>query len=235
MLGRAVSELWRTGFGSFADTTLVGASPAAATKRSRFCANATSPIPEWLREPCWEKAQRGVCSCLSLMDLGRMRTAGWRIGSDWLTQQFKGTTLERGPGGFGDQGLNSRIHTNHPERFVMLEQTWMLIGCHYFFGVDDPVGVPGMEPRGGSQRWGALHFNCWENVTADPGLIRHGMQKFNLSRAAFLKKKEGEMRDKQRGRGHPRFRQNERIEAHFHSLVGDLAFDVCKSSAGAVH
>eukprot|EP00040_Diaphanoeca_grandis_P030461 m.180055 g.180055 ORF g.180055 m.180055 type:complete len:629 (+) comp32001_c0_seq2:506-2392(+) len=103
--------------------------------------------------------ETSVCSCLTLMNLERMRAIGWTIGHEWLNSHFRNKELA-GKGGIGDQALNSMIYSKHPQLMVMLPRIWMLSLCQYLYGYKDPVGVGTMDPKGGDQSWGAIHFNC---------------------------------------------------------------------------
>jgi len=103
--------------------------------------------------------EKSVCSCLSLMNLERMREIGWVMGHTWLETLFKGRELP-GKAGIGDQALNSMIYMQYPQSMLMLPRIWMLSLCQHLYGYKDLVGIGEMKPRGGDQSWGAIHFNC---------------------------------------------------------------------------
>lgn len=140
IVNRAVSELWKM-FDDMNKNTL-----AATTKHEG-------------------ERPKSVCSCLTLMNLERMRSAGWISGHPLLNNIFfnkKGfPDYPQGITFLGDQDLFSFVFLKHPIFVSWLPHTWVLSKCNNFYGVTDPKGVQGMNPPGGSMDWAALHYNCW--------------------------------------------------------------------------
>eukprot|EP00041_Stephanoeca_diplocostata_P012334 m.207025 g.207025 ORF g.207025 m.207025 type:complete len:340 (+) comp18913_c0_seq3:402-1421(+) len=102
----------------------------------------------------------GLCSCLMLLDLERMRAKGWTRSSSWLINQFKGEYIKKKYAGWGDQALFSVIERNDPSLCKILDHHFMLNRCQRYYNVSDPKTLPVQAKQSGSQDWGALHFNC---------------------------------------------------------------------------
>ena len=97
-----------------------------------------------------------------LLDLQRMRKAGWTKGNPWLVNHFAGLPIMKKYAGFGDQALFSVIERTQPNRTLIMDHYFMLSRCQKFYDRADPVALPPMEWQGGTDTWGALHYNCWE-------------------------------------------------------------------------
>eukprot|EP00041_Stephanoeca_diplocostata_P004394 m.44396 g.44396 ORF g.44396 m.44396 type:complete len:327 (-) comp15089_c0_seq3:732-1712(-) len=142
ILREPISKVWEQ-FSQFKDSTLFGAS------------RLDDPfIPE--------RMGTGLCSCLMLLDLEKMRKAGWTRGHPFLVNQFAGKHILKKYAGYGDQALFSVIERNNPNTTLILGHYFMLSRCQHFYKIRRPISLPPMEFKYGTQNWGALHFNCKE-------------------------------------------------------------------------
>ena len=152
LVGRPLSELWAE-FATFTTDQVVG---VALFDNSGYD-DSVSAFP----------GTQGVCSCLSLMDLDKMRSIGWTMGSNWLRCLFFMQTIA-GAAGYGDQALNTWVWARQPIVTKVISTTWINSGCQRYSGLRHPhplVGQPDHKSLIGEaaeyESWGALHFNCW--------------------------------------------------------------------------
>jgi hypothetical protein len=147
LIGRPLSELWAE-FANFAADQVVGV--------SLYDVGALDP--NWAYQ-----SSQGVCSCMSLQDLDKMRRIGWAMGSDWLRCLFFNRRIA-GAAGHSDQALNTWVWAQQPSITKVIGTTWINSGCQDFFGLRNPRPLVG-QPVNTSmvyQSWGALHSNCWD-------------------------------------------------------------------------
>eukprot|EP00041_Stephanoeca_diplocostata_P004393 m.44381 g.44381 ORF g.44381 m.44381 type:complete len:326 (-) comp15089_c0_seq1:525-1502(-) len=151
-----ISKVWGK-FGQFKATNLFGAS------------RLDDPfIPD--------RMGTGLCSCLMLLDLARMRKAGWTKGHPFLVDQFAGKYIDKKYAGYGDQALFSVVERNNPNTTLILDHYFMLNRCQHFYKTRRPKSLPPMKFQDGTQEWGALHFNCKERsdwMTRPKSIINH--------------------------------------------------------------